>query len=163
MRCPTKFLFLLGGLVILVLPITMCWRSPLFNENYGYATRQDSRLILETPESERLLIDEGNNVAEKGAFFAAQKQGNEAVFEFVQHPEQHIPKHLEFLRAIARQAAEAVPKGTHARFLKGSGAPCGYIPDSSIYAKFRITDGPMKGHEGWACTSSDFSPTFGGM
>jgi len=162
-----RIMLFLVGLAILILPIAMCWRSPLFNKNYAYIARQNSRLILDSPEVQNLLNGEGRNVAEREAFYSLKEAaldlaGIERMSEFVQHPEQHMPKHFEFLGAIARQPAEVVPKGSSARFLSGSNAPCGHLPDSNIYAKFRITSGPMKDSEGWACNVSEIGPVFGG-
>ena len=156
-------IFLLAGLTILVLPIAMCWRSPLFNKNYSYRALHDVQLIVDSPEVQRLLTEETGNIAEKDVINSIMvTQSPNALIELSQHPERLLPKHFEFLRAMARQSAEMVPKGTYARALKASKTPCGRIPGSRPYAMFRITDGPMKGHTGWACMSGDFSPTFGG-
>jgi hypothetical protein len=152
MRHRTKFL--MAGVALLVLPIVMCWRSPLFGD--GYMARKDVRLVMDNPEVQRLLGEEETNLAERESFISA---GIEARSEFVRHPEQHIPKHFEFFGAIARQPTEEVPKGSYARFLRGSKAPCGIRPDSNVYVKFKITTGPMKEHEGWACNVNDIGPT----
>jgi hypothetical protein len=114
------------------------------------------QLILDSPEVQFLLSEEGANVAEKET--SSSVRPIKEYVEFVQHPERYIPKHLEFLAAIDKQASEVVPQGSHARALRSSKAPCGRIPLSDIYAVFRITTGPMKNHQGWACMSSDFAP-----
>src|SRR5450432_2911155 len=106
-----RAVFLLGGLIILMLPIAMCWRSPMFHD--GSITKRDVHLVIDNPEVRRLLREEGANVADRQAFYSVRQKafdsaGVEAMSEFVQHPDQHIPKHFEFLGAIARQPAEIV-------------------------------------------------------
>ncbi len=156
--------FLVGGLIVLTLPIAMCWRSPLFNRNYGYQARHNVQLIVDSPEVQRLLSEEASNMAEKDVVRSTMVTlSPNTLMELAQHPERLFPKHFEFLHALAEQPAETIPKGSYARALKTSKAPCGRIPASAVYALFRITDGPKKGHQGWACQSSDFSPTFGGL
>ena len=158
-----RAVFLVGGLIVLTLPIAMCWHSPLFNENYGYQARHNVQLIVDCPEVQCLLSEEAVNITEKDVVRSTMVTlSPDTLMKLSQHPERLFPKHFEFLRALAEQPAETIPKGSYAKALTTSKAPCGRIPASAVYAVFRSTDGPMKGHKGWACMSDDFSPTFGG-
>ena len=156
MRRGTKFVFFV--LAVLAVPIAMLWRWLTFDEDYSYTARPDVQLILDSPEVQHLLNEEGANVTEREAYGTVR--GIAEQIESFQHPERYAPKHIEFLNDFAVQPAEAVPEGSHARALKTSRAPCGRIPlpFSDIYAYFRITTGPMKNHQGWACMSGDFAP-----
>lgn len=89
----------------------------VFDDDYSYTARRDAQLILDTAEVQRLLAEEGANIAEREALASALKRGEgvEAIIEFNQHPERHAPKHLDFLRSIARQPAEGVPEGSRSR------------------------------------------------
>lgn len=153
---------MLRGIMIALFVLTlltlfaMLRHDPLFDENYRYTARKDVQLILDGPEVQRLLSEESGNIADREA--SSSLRPIDEMIEFHQHPERYIPKHLEFLRAINAQPAEMVPEGSHARVLKSSKAQCGRIPDSDIYAYFRVTTGPMKSREGWACMSGDFAP-----
>ncbi len=89
----------------------------MLNENYGYQARHHVQLIYGS-----LLTEEAGNTAETtiiGSIMVSQSP--DALIELSQHPERVLPKHFEFLRVTAQQPAEAITKGSYARFLKGSG------------------------------------------
>lgn len=162
MNGATKFILcvLAVPVAIVAVPIAMMWHNHVFDEDYSYTARRDVHLIVDSPEVERLLGEDGANVAEEQLYGSVPKRIEEYV-ELHQHPERYAPKHIAFLNIIAKQPAEAVPLGSHARALKTSHAHCQRtpVPSSDIYAYFRVTTGPLKNREGWACMSGDFAPT----
>jgi len=123
---------------IVAVPIAMLWHNHVFDEDYSYIARRDVHFIVDSPEVQRLLSEEGA--------------------KWVQRPERHTPRHIEFLNAMARVPTEMVPEGSHARVLKTSPSPCGQAPYSDNYAEFMVTTGDKKNHKGWACMSGDFAP-----
>ena len=100
--------FVLSVLVVLAIPITMCWRTHVFDEDWAYTARRDVQLVQDTPEVQQLFNDEGDNIAERAAYSSAVRVEDQ--IEFFQHPERHAPKHLEFLSAIPRNWRKRFPK-----------------------------------------------------
>ena len=141
MNGATKFMLcvLAVPVAIVAVPIAAMWHNHVFDEDYSYTARRDVHFIVDTPEVQRLLSEEGA--------------------KWIQRPERHTRRHIEFLNAMARVSTEMVPEGSHARALKTSPSPCGQAPYSDIYAEFIVTTGDKKNHRGWACMSGDFAPT----
>jgi hypothetical protein len=83
------------------------------------------------------------------------KNGGSLSEELFLHPERFIPKRFAFLERMRRQpVASAVARSSYIRFLKRTKASCDddlVLPQNRIYVRIRITSGPSKGQEGWAC------------
>ncbi len=68
------------------------------------------------------------------------------------NPERYAPGRKEFLSAMSQQPGVMVPEKTYVRVLAGSGAMCNLEPVYTFtFVKVRITSGPLRGLEGWAC------------
>ncbi len=121
------------------------------------------RIILDSPEVRGLIASqEMSEVAEwqnvqrivREANSARRRQGP-LDEELALHPERYIPKRLAFAEAMKRQpTVQAVAQNSYCRFLQRSRASCLNQPipaGDHHYVRIRITSGPSKGQEGWAC------------
>jgi hypothetical protein len=113
-----------------------CGFVGLVDPNYAYATKDDLHptvhLVRDTPEVRALL-----------ATAASPKTAPTA----------------QLLGAMAREPGVEIPGGSYARLVEFSQAQCEDF-NRFHFMKVRITSGPRRGAEGWACFMIDVSPTF---
>lgn len=124
--------------------------------DYAYRTRPYSvtRLTLDSPGVRRLLAAAGAREKEENEYWRGQNQ--EAQLQQIEdmelHPERYMVERSKLLNAMAQQPGFEVTGEQYFREIDQSDAGCAKEPaSSSNYVLVRVTTGPLKGREGWAC------------
>jgi len=123
------------------------------------------RLVLDSPEVRQLIArQEAFQPRERAEIDHFKKDRDRErtddaagpLRESLQHPERYIPERTAFLDAMAQAPGVIVPGKSYCRILARSEAMCSRQPYyNPTYLKVRITSGPSKGQEGWACLGDD--------
>ena len=116
---------------------------------------RETRLVNDSPEVERMLSIRKVRDTEAEKLWSKHLNREEAtnrVSDAQVNPEHYAPGRKEFLMAMSQEPGVLVPEKTYVRVLAGSGAMCNLEPVYTFtFVKVRITSGPLRGREGWAC------------
>lgn len=115
-------------------------------------------LVQDNTMVERMLALQRIQDAEIEQFWKAKhskEEGIQRVTDMQANPTHYTPGRKEFLSSMSQQPGVFIPEKTYLRLIEGSGAHCNANPlFTTTYIKVRITSGPLRGREGWACEDS---------
>ncbi len=121
------------------------------------------QLISDSPEVQRLILAQEKSDATELRWLKESQAHDErvrGVQDRRRNPGRYAPTLLSFLESMAAMPAFPVRGGTTCRLLERSQARCTPNPlDTHAYVKVRITGGPERGEQGWACEVRDVVPT----
>ncbi len=135
--------------------------------NYGYVVQGSPpgstvKLVTDGAEVRTLMGEQERRAPSEDSLAeeALQRGGYPTGVDMRLHPEKYNPGRVQFIDSMKHLPAVAVPAGSYARFLEQSKAKCEVVSYyNAMYVKVRITTGPKRGVEGWACFG-EVSPTF---
>lgn len=130
---------------------------------YACVTRPGSTTRLVTDSAEvRHLLDDGAKSPETATRLMQERtreEGAALVAEMLEHPERYMRERKALLGAMDRQAGVIVTGQQYFRVLEQSEARCANDPlGTAEFIRVRVTTGPVKRAEGWACMR-DLQPT----
>jgi hypothetical protein len=145
--------------IVFALSLASC---RLFDPAYACITRPGSitKLVADSPEVRRLLTDAATLEAEKLRSRRAlpDPEQLQLTIDMRAHPEQYMAERRKLLETMAQQPGVLVTGEQYFRILEQSPAGCADDPvTTSSYLRVRVSTGPSKGSEGWAC-SRDVQP-----
>jgi hypothetical protein len=131
----------------------------LLDPDYASVTRENSitKLVADSPGVRKLL----NEAAEHDATVKRSLKERPAEKQdlLIQELQKPSAQRRQLLDAISGQTGVVVTGKQYFRELERSTAGCDIYPISSAtYVRVRVSTGPSKGREGWAC-SRDVQPT----
>jgi len=85
-----------------------------------------------------------------------KEEGIKRVQELQRDSERYYPGRSNFLWAMARQPAEAIPASSYLRLLENSKVKCSNPLFTTTFIKVRVTSGPLVGRVGWVCEDDVF-------
>jgi hypothetical protein len=119
------------------------------------STISELRIIRDTPEARRLILEQGNRDSVVDAFWKqphSEAEGLQRVKDMWAYPERYTIGRKEFLKALAQEPAVSLSTGTYLADLETSAAKCYDQPLSTpTFRKVRVLSGPHRGAEGWTC------------
>jgi hypothetical protein len=125
---------------------------------YGNSPNAQVLLLYDSPEVRRLLADENAREGEINRFWRdkhTQEEGVKRIHDMARHPEQYPPGRSKFLEDMAKMTGFYVPSKSYCRILEGSESKCGRLPiETAVYMLVRVTTGPLRGKQGWVCSSN---------
>ncbi len=133
--------------------------------NFGCVTRpgSETKLVADSAEVRRLLSEAASR-EEKTKRLRLQlpeDQFTKLRLDMEVHPERYMSERNALFAAMGRQPSVTVVGQQYFRCLEASPAGCAKDPSTtSNYMRVRVTTGPSKGAEGWAC-SRDVQPIGG--
>lgn len=132
-----------------------------FDPDYAYISTSEltTHLVLDSPSVERLL-DRDDLISGKDWPHHTDQERLRG-YQYVQeHVEEFRAERHVLLAAMANQPGFTVEGRQSFRLLRESSASCepSGQSSSSIFILVRVSTGPSKGAEGWACTK-DVAPT----
>lgn len=141
--------------------MAMACRS--LDPRYACVTRPYSltKLVADSPEVRRLLAAAPSRDMERDNFQKGRTQEEQIQLnlEMTKHPEQYLADRMSLIDSIGRQRGVLVEGQQYFRVLEQSDVGCDLIPiHSAVYIRVRVTTGPHKDREGWAC-DLDVQPT----
>jgi hypothetical protein len=143
------------GLAVIIL-LAGCNADPVWTTSNLVPEVQ---LISDSPDVQLLILAQEKSDAPELRWLKESRSHDErvrGVQDRRQHPERYAPTLLSFLEAMAAKPAFAVRGGTTCRLVERSQARCTPDPlDTHAYVKVRITEGPKRGQQGWACEVRD--------
>lgn len=143
------------GLAVIIL-LAGCNSDPVWTTSNLVSEVQ---LISDSPDVQLLILAQEKSDAIELRWLKESRAHDErvrGVEDRRQHPERYAPTLLSFLEAMAAKPAIAVRGGTTCRLVERSQARCTPDPlDTHAYVKIRITEGPKRGQQGWACEVRD--------
>ena len=126
--------------------------------NYAYRTGENSttRLILNSEQVQQLLLKAATRdlVAGQVRWERTEQERIQLEFDVEKHPDKYAAEREAVSETLAQQPGVTVIGKQYFRLLRDSVAPCdlsGRI-SSDTYILVRVTTGPAKGVEGWACS-----------
>jgi hypothetical protein len=116
----------------------------------GGRSRRPTSAVIDSSEIRKLITEEENRRREDPFF---PKSGKHMEY-LISHPDQALPSHKDFIRAMAKASAITVPGTTHAGVLEISSARCLADGISTVtFVRFVLTGKkPPGGTEVWVCT-----------
>jgi hypothetical protein len=129
---------------------------------YDCITRPGSvtKLVADSVEVRRLLAGAAGREAqaERSRRELSNDQQVQLMNDMEARPERYMAERRKFLDSMGRQPGVFVAGEQYFRILEQSPAGCADDPvTTSNYLRVRVTTGPSKGSEGWAC-SRDVQP-----
>src|SRR5690242_16795058 len=85
------------------------------------------RLVRDTPEARRLIVEQGNRDGALEAFWKqphSELEGLQRVNDMAGHPERYTVGRKQFLEALAQQPVVSLPTGTYLSDVQDSAAKC---------------------------------------
>ena len=130
---------------------------------YDCVTRPGSvtKLVADSAEVRHLLAEAANRETETDRLRRElpDQQLIQLTIDMREHPERYMVERRKLLDTMGRQPGVFVTGEQYFRILEQSPAGCADDPvTTSNYLRVRVTTGPSKGSEGWAC-SRDVQPT----
>jgi hypothetical protein len=123
------------------------------------------QIISDSPEVQLLILAQEKSDATELSWLKKSQAHDErarGVQDRRRDPGRYAPTLLSFLEAMAAKPSLPVRGGTRCRLLERSQARCTPNPlDTRAYVKVRITEGPERGQQGWACEVRDVVSTIG--
>jgi hypothetical protein len=116
--------------------------------------------VADSPQVRRLLSEAANLEAEKHRSRQAlpDPQQVQLTIDMRAHPKRYMAERSKLIETMAQQAGILVTGEQYFRILEESPAGCADDPvTTSNYLRVRVSTGPSKGSEGWAC-SRDVQP-----
>jgi hypothetical protein len=114
------------------------------------------RVVVDSPEIRKLISEEEKRRDEADRYLREPSSESEKLRRFndlIEHPDQMLPGHSEFLEVMAKAPAITVPRKTRGKVLQISRARC--RPDGTTTVTFirMVIKGkkPPAGSEVWVC------------
>jgi len=146
---------LLASIVVSAIVAAGC---TLFDPDYAYVTREDStvRLVADSRAVRGLLTEAAMRDAALNR--SQQNASAEERSRLTLEMQQPSAQRRQLISAMAQLGGVVVTGKHYFRELEQSTAGCDIYPISSAtYVRVRVTTGPSKGSQGWAC-SRDVQP-----
>ena len=144
-------------LLLIALPMLTVAGCRALDPDYAFATRADSttRLVRDSPEVRRLLEQAGSHDLVAGRMWAGRTEQERVQLEsdIRSHPDKFMAERRALFDDMAGRPGVTVIGAQYFRLLHESATVCDpYVPIASdVYVLVRVTTGPAKGAEGWAC------------
>lgn len=123
----------------------------------GGRSRGSISTVVDSPEIRKLISEEEKRRDEADRFSRESHSPEETIRhtrDLLEHPDQILPGHKDFLDAMAKAPSITIPGKTRARVLAISKARCRPDAVSTVtFVRFAISDKkPLGGTEVWVCT-----------
>ncbi len=126
---------------------------------YGIGISSPLRVVIDSPEIRKLVGEEEKRRGEFESWLRESSTKEEKLSRYqdlIEHPDQVLPGHREFLDAMAKAPAITVPRKTRGKVLQISKARC--QPDGTSTVTFIrmvvLGKKPAAGSEVWVCENA---------